>query len=147
MVELIYKYSHGIPRMINVLADRSLLIAYTMNTKKITPKIIRPAVKDVGDLIPLKTWVDTLWTSVMPGLAALGILFFGIDHYMLPDFNSDNAGGKDINLMIKKNPIVLDSLGSLQPQAPSLGLPRNQPLRLEAVQKLITKNSSLTTLI
>ena len=40
-VELIYKYSHGIPRMINVLADRSLLIAYTMNTKKITPKIVR----------------------------------------------------------------------------------------------------------
>jgi general secretion pathway protein A len=105
-VELIYKYSHGIPRMINVLADRSLLIAYTMNTKKITPKIVRPAVKDVGGLTPLPTWMGTLWKSVLPGLLALSILLFGANYLILPDFTKTNREEKDINLLIKENPII-----------------------------------------
>jgi len=105
-VELIYKYSHGIPRMINVLADRSLLIAYTMNTKKITPKIVRPAVKDVGGLTPLPTWMGTFWKSVLPGLLALSILLFGANYLILPDFTKTNREEKDINLLIKENPII-----------------------------------------
>ena len=105
-VELIYKYSHGIPRMINVLADRSLLIAYTMNTKKITPKIVRPAVKDVGGLTPLPTWMGTFWKSVLPGLLALSILVFGANYLILPDFTKTNREEKDINLLIKENPII-----------------------------------------
>ena len=124
---------------IDVIADRSLLIAYTMNTKKIIPKIVRPAVKDVGGLNPLSTWVDTMWKSVLPGFLALGILFFGIDYYMLPDFNSDKEAGKDINLMIKENPIIPDNISKLQPKSLILDLPRAKLPKLETVQKLISK--------
>jgi Type II secretory pathway, component ExeA (predicted ATPase) len=45
---LIYKFSEGIPRRINALCDRSLLIAYTKNTSKIDRKIVKLAVHDIG---------------------------------------------------------------------------------------------------
>ncbi len=123
-VELIYKYSHGIPRMINVLADRSLLIAYTMNTKKITPKIVRTAVKDVGGLTPLPTWMGTLWKSVLPGLLALTILLFGANYLMLSDFTKANREEKDINLLIKENPIITNGHISSKTRVPTIELPR-----------------------
>jgi len=144
-VESIYKFSHGIPRMINVLADRSLLIAYAMNTKKITPNIVRPAVKDVGGLTPLSSWTDNLWKSVVPGLAALGILFFAIDHYMLPNFNADKKASKDISMMIRENPIVpiLENPDSSQPQPPAINLPAATALSPEAIQGLVVPNEEI----
>ncbi len=43
----IYKYSKGIPRLINVLSDRALIIAFTLGKKQITSKIIHHAIKDI----------------------------------------------------------------------------------------------------
>lgn len=45
---LIYKFSEGIPRRINALCDRALLIAYTKNVSKIDRRIVTLAVKDIG---------------------------------------------------------------------------------------------------
>ena len=45
---LIYTFSEGIPRRINALCDRALLIAYTRNVSKIDRKIIKLAVHDIG---------------------------------------------------------------------------------------------------
>ena len=44
--------------MINVVADRTLLIAFTQSTKKITPKIVQLAVSDIGNLVPIESWAD-----------------------------------------------------------------------------------------
>ena len=57
-VEMVFRYSRGIPRMINVVSDRTLLIAFTQSTKKITPKIVKSAVSDIGELVPLESWAD-----------------------------------------------------------------------------------------
>lgn len=45
---LIYKFSEGIPRRINALCDRALLIAYTKNVSKIDRRIVTLAIKDIG---------------------------------------------------------------------------------------------------
>jgi general secretion pathway protein A len=47
-LNLIYNFSEGIPRRINALCDRALLIAYTKNMTTINRKIIRLAVRDIG---------------------------------------------------------------------------------------------------
>ena len=47
-LDLIYVFSEGIPRRINALCDRALLIAYTKNVNKIDRKIIKLAVHDIG---------------------------------------------------------------------------------------------------
>ena len=141
-VELIYKYSHGIPRMINVLADRSLLIAYTMNTKKITPKIVRTAVKDVGGLTPLPTWMGTLWKSVLPGLLALTILLFGANYLMLSDFTKANREEKDINLLIKENPIITNGHISSKTRVSTIELPRAGTPALKELEPITHNNKA-----
>jgi general secretion pathway protein A len=45
---LIYKFSEGIPRRINALCDRALLIAYTKNVSKIDRRIVTLTVEDIG---------------------------------------------------------------------------------------------------
>jgi general secretion pathway protein A len=47
-INLIYSFSEGIPRRINALCDRALLIAYTKNISKISRKIVKLAVADIG---------------------------------------------------------------------------------------------------
>lgn len=46
-ISRIYKYSKGLPRLINVLSDRALIIAFAMGKKQITSKIIHFAIKDI----------------------------------------------------------------------------------------------------
>jgi len=46
-VDLIYAYSRGIPRLINIACDRSLLSAYSLDRKKVTPHIIRIAIREL----------------------------------------------------------------------------------------------------
>jgi len=43
----IYDYSTGIPRLINILCDRALLIGYVSNTRTIDGRIIREGIRDL----------------------------------------------------------------------------------------------------
>ena len=52
---LIFNFSEGIPRRINTLCDRALLIAYTKSITKIDRKIVRLAVHDIGTTYFQKT--------------------------------------------------------------------------------------------
>lgn len=47
-LNLIYFFAEGIPRRINALCDRALLIAYTKNVSKIDRRIVKLAVRDIG---------------------------------------------------------------------------------------------------
>ena len=46
---LIYRFSEGVPRRINALCDRALLIAYAQDMRAIDRKIVKRAVKDLGE--------------------------------------------------------------------------------------------------
>jgi general secretion pathway protein A len=46
-IDEIFKYSKGIPRLINILCDNSLTIGYATNKKKIDKKIIEEAIDDL----------------------------------------------------------------------------------------------------
>ncbi len=43
----IYKYSGGIPRLINIVCDRTLLIAFGLNRMKISSSIVKAAVREL----------------------------------------------------------------------------------------------------
>jgi general secretion pathway protein A len=45
---LIYNFSEGIPRRINALCDRAMLIAYGKGTVKINRRLVKLAVQDIG---------------------------------------------------------------------------------------------------
>jgi len=46
-VRLVYNFSHGVPRLINVLCHRALLIAYTREERQISTAVIRQAIKEL----------------------------------------------------------------------------------------------------
>lgn len=46
---MLFRHSGGVPRMINVIADRALLGGYTGETQQITPQLVREAVREVYD--------------------------------------------------------------------------------------------------
>ena len=167
-VEIVFRYSRGIPRMINVISDRTLLIAYTEGTKKISPQIVKIAVKDIGSLVPLESWADKFWKLVIPSAIAAGIGFFALNFFALPEFDN-KPQGKDIAALIKEDPIDLSSPGELinysaasatvapssnfpevvpQPvalvEAASKSIPSNGMLSISDSEKLVTYLSSLT---
>jgi general secretion pathway protein A len=45
---IIYNFTEGIPRRINAVCDRALLIAYTKETFNINRKLVKLAVRDIG---------------------------------------------------------------------------------------------------
>ena len=167
-VETVFRYSRGIPRMINVICDRTLLIAYTEGTKKIIPQIVKTAVKDIGSLVPLESWADKFWKLVIPSAIAAGIGFFALNFFALPEFDN-KPQGKDIAALIKEDPIDLSSPGELinysaasatvapssnfpevvpQPfavvEAATKPIPSNGMLSISDSEKLVTYLSSLT---
>ncbi len=168
-VETIFRYSRGIPRMINVVTDRTLLIAFTQSTKKITPKIVKLAVSDIGGLVPLESWADKFWKLVLPSALAAGLAFFALNFFALPDHKESAPGGKDIPALIQENPLDLSTPGELVPRAtsaaviypapvvypvapktetinnaPQRRIPSNGPLSIFDPEKLVTYLSSLT---
>ncbi len=46
-IRLVYQYSRGVPRLINVLCHRALLVAYTREERKIDSQLIRQAIKEL----------------------------------------------------------------------------------------------------
>ena len=108
-VETIFRYSRGIPRMINVICDRTLLIAFTESTKKINPQIVKTAVQDIGSLAPIESWTIKFWQLAIPSAIAAGIGFLALNFLFLPDFN---------NKPQRKNMVILS-----QPESIGLSSP------------------------
>jgi general secretion pathway protein A len=46
-VQAVARHSNGIPRVINVVADRTLLIGYVQDRKRIGPDIVRAAIREI----------------------------------------------------------------------------------------------------
>jgi hypothetical protein len=142
--------------MINVVADRSLLIAYTLNTKKIGSNIIKQAANDIGGLKLSSSWKRIFGKFIFTALVLAGLLIAGLDSFV--DFNTeaDPKNNEDIQQIIKENPIDLSDPGDLIPQeqpAPQNSLdPANQfddpnavgKLQLTQPDKLVTYLSSLS---
>jgi len=67
----LYRLSDGIPRMINVIADRALLGAFTRETQQVTPELVRGAAREVYDRPAGKLPEWTGHAAAAAGIAAL----------------------------------------------------------------------------
>ncbi len=67
----LYRRSQGIPRLINVVADRALLAAYTQDRTKVNGALVRRAAAEVfGRRIARRAWP---WAITAAGIAAVAI--------------------------------------------------------------------------
>jgi general secretion pathway protein A len=70
----LYRLSGGVPRMINVIADRALLGAYTVEEREVTPELVQAAVAEVFDRPPVGFgWWRRPWWAHPAALAGLGL--------------------------------------------------------------------------
>jgi len=69
----LFRLSGGIPRIINVIADRALLGAFTDDNHEIEPKLVRRAAAEVYGEDPelMRGWRITLRMAAVAGVAAL----------------------------------------------------------------------------
>lgn len=74
----LFRLSGGVPRMINVIADRALLGAFTVEEHQVTPELVRTAAAEVFDRPPgsFAWWRRPWWAhpAGLAGLAAAGLL-------------------------------------------------------------------------
>jgi general secretion pathway protein A len=73
-VSSIHKVCKGIPRLMNLLADRSLMNAYRSNNAVVNRKIVLQAAHDaLGDKFQVKPWWQNSWTKAGGLITALGL--------------------------------------------------------------------------
>src|ERR1700674_2121770 len=77
-VKLIAKASHGLSRRVNIIADKSLLAAYTANTHAVTPAHVRAAVRDCDFARPIARRARIPWLVGSAALAAAILLGLGV---------------------------------------------------------------------
>ena len=75
-IRLVYKYTQGIPRLINILSDRALLGAYVTNTHSVSTKIINKAAKEVFGSSANTYFKKTLLVFILFAGLAMNIRFF-----------------------------------------------------------------------
>ncbi len=74
----LYKYSGGVPRLINVVADRALLAGYTIDSPKISGRLVRRAAAEVFGGTRRRWWpYPVIGALVLLLLALLAPLQFG----------------------------------------------------------------------
>ncbi|MEJ2472157.1 MAG: peptidoglycan-binding protein, partial [Desulfuromonadales bacterium] len=75
-VDLIYKLSGGIPRLINVLCDRALLGAFTEGKFEVDRKVIRQAADEVlaDELRQTRARFSPRWSVVVPVVGVLAVV-------------------------------------------------------------------------
>jgi general secretion pathway protein A len=77
----IYKYSNGIPRLINIVCDRALLTAFVLNQFKITARIAKESIKELATRGRIKNYGLSTSKWVLMSLSFLSMVFLGVILY------------------------------------------------------------------
>lgn len=113
---LIYKYSGGIPRLINIACDRSLLAAYGFNRPQVTGTIAGNAIKELetGRENPFHKLMNGKMLTALLALVCLGLI--GVLLFQIPGaFHPESTTKLET---VNVNPTALvDSTGKPGPAA------------------------------
>ena len=79
-LDLLFDYSGGLPRLINILAHRSLLVAFTQGAKVVGPSEVHSAASELGEgRVPLRArstgWVYKAAAGIAVTAAAAAVAF------------------------------------------------------------------------
>ncbi|MFQ5633871.1 MAG: AAA family ATPase [Gammaproteobacteria bacterium] len=132
----LFRLSKGVPRMINVIADRAMLGAFTEESQVVTPKLLRRAASEVFDSKfprygPLFERLKNIGTAAVLGAALVGAGWFfanrpdprsGADAIFLqePGLSAlrPAAGGQATDDMPAPAPAEIPDVTDVPPQSP-----------------------------
>jgi MSHA biogenesis protein MshM len=105
-VKLIAKASEGLSRRINIIADKSLLVAYTVNTHAVMPAHVRAAIGDCEFARPTRPRSRMPWL-VGAALAVGGVLVVAVGASLSSRDNNGRAGSSEQHVAVA--PVIPDT--------------------------------------
>jgi general secretion pathway protein A len=80
----IFSYSNGLPRLVNVLCDRALLIGFTEESREISPKMVDLAIRELRRENLPKSYSPLLWRLAAAAAITVALISTGfiIGQYM-----------------------------------------------------------------
>lgn len=133
----LYQRSQGIPRLINIIADRSLVAAYAKERADVTASMVHAAANEVQ--LGERQVKRLRWPWLAAAAASLAVLAFGIGWFS--DIGSPvDAGSTDTSMVITDDLQVEDAISqaaleTTQPQSEVEQTPVAEPEVLPAAQK------------
>ena len=114
----IYDYSGGVPRMINILADKALLAGYTSETNQITAGIVKRAIKEIkGEGVQAKQRKPFFLRELPRGLAfASLIVLIGLALLWRGGILRSSSGEHQVVLPAEFNVETVSAERRLQPE-------------------------------
>ena len=76
-INALYKYSRGIPRLINVIADRALLAGYTRDQRSVDAKLVVAAANEIFGVRRKTPWWPVVTTTVGVAAVVFGVTNLG----------------------------------------------------------------------
>lgn len=103
----IYKYSGGVPRLINIAADRSLLTAYGYHRAKITGNIARTAIRELASRGEISRFYFWDMKRLLPIIAVCGIVLAVAFLYPFGDPGENSPSATTAARRSESNPKVV----------------------------------------
>ena len=124
----IFKYSKGIPRLINIVCDRALLTAFVLNQHKITGSILKASIRELSGSRRMRNYGFADGRKGLVLISVLTILVFAaiyhqpllnkIKSILTPGPGSVTAGHQPIPAVLKPIKAALDIQSTYTPQLP-----------------------------
>jgi general secretion pathway protein A len=107
-LKLIYKYSRGLPRLINVACDRALLAGYSRDTARINSRIVAAGIKDMrrnsASYNQKRRLILIPMFVILAALLVVGIYFKWYE--LIDQFNASHYHVKATEEQAKEEPIL-----------------------------------------
>ncbi len=124
----IFKYSKGIPRLINIVCDRALLTAFVLNQHKITGSILKASIRELAGSRRMRNYGFADGRKGLVLISLLTILVFAaiyhqpllnkLNSIFTPSPGSVTAGHQPIPAVLKPIKAALDIQSTYTPQPP-----------------------------
>ncbi len=98
--EAIYKFSGGVPRLINLIASRAMMAAYVNSEHDIKKQHVLTAIKHVSDISPKKFKWDSIPTRY--GLVFMAVLIILLTYIIIDNTRQNRPSGKSSQPVAEK---------------------------------------------
>jgi general secretion pathway protein A len=121
-IDSLYKHSRGIPRLINVIADRALLAGYTKDQRRVDTKLVSAAAAEVFGIRR-----RTPWWPIATATAGIAAVLFGVANWEEAP-RAPSAAREAFLAVPAATPAAELALDSARPAAAAPSAPSSEPL-------------------
>ena len=118
-IDLVHKYTRGIPRLINLVCDRALVGGYSARSKRITPEMMKAAAAGL-DLklrrVAALQWIQQRAAAFVAGATVTTMLAIGVASAM-SGAGAANASAGSVKTVTTPAPVALASQPTQQDRA------------------------------